>query len=313
MNNKGDAMKRFKASIVCVTVVIVFSMILGSSLCIAEELSSVKIKRIKDAIEKLEDPARSVQRKGYKDIKYIGTATVPYLVKELKRKDIGFESLVLICDILGEYKAKDAVPGLLYDLKHQSYSVQAAACKALGNIGDPVATEPLMKMLKSDEYNVRKEAIDALIHFDDANIPPMVAEFLNDENEEVRRSAVILLDSKLDPATAGAVRKAMSKDKSGSIRMLAARTLGNLTDREAVDILTEAVTEDPVAGVRQETVIALGKIGDKKTVPVLIEALKDDYKDVQLSAANSLITLTGEDYARDHAAWVAWYEQQGEY
>jgi len=304
-------MKKFAAVIAGITLIMVLSMINGSSLCAAEELSSIKIKRIEDAIEQLENPARGVQRKGYKEIKYIGPQSVPYLVKELKNKAIGFESLVLICDILGEYKAKEAVPGLLYNLKSQSFTLQAAACKALGNIGDDAAVEPLIKMLKSEEHSVRKEAIDALINFNNAKIPSVVAGLLKDENEEVRVSAVTLLDNKLDPGTAGAVREAVEKDKANSIRMIAAKTLGGLKDGEAVNILTEVLIEDPGEGVRKETAVALGKIGDQKAVPVLIEALKDDYKDVQLAAASSLTTLTGEDFNRDYEGWSEWYEKQG--
>ena len=288
----------------------VLRMSSATSICEAKELSSIKIKKIEVAIENLESSARGVQRKGYKEIKYIGEETVPFLAKELQNKSVNFESKVLICDILGDFKAKEAIPGLIYNLKNQSFSVRAAACKALGKIGDPSAIAPLMSMLNSEDPHVRVAAVDGLINFDDKTIPPAVAELLKDGSEDVRKSAITLLDDKLDPGTAGVIREALKQDKSSSVRMIAARALGGLKDDKAVDILMETVTEDPSESVRQESVIALGKIGDKKAVPVLIQALNDDYKDVQLGAAGSLVELTGEDFGRDHDKWAEWYAKQ---
>ena len=292
-----------KLRILVFTVLILF---VGAAFYEAEALSSIQIKRIQEAIAKIQNPARGMQRQGYKEIKYIGIDSAPYLSETLKDRAMNFDSRTIICDILGEFKYKEAVPDLIYTLKNESDTVRTAACKALGQIADPSATDALLSMLGDAQPNVRAEALTALINFNDPRIAGEGAKLLSDKDERVRTAAITLLDSKLDPQTVEAVRSALKYDGSPNVRMIAARALGGLKDAGAVDLLTEAIIEDKAQGVREESAGALGKIGDKKAIPVLIEALKDDYKDVQLKAAASLKELTGEDFGRDYNKWLEW-------
>ena len=199
---------------------------------------------------------------------------------------------------------------MIYTLKSKSYTVRAAACKALGKIADPAAIKPLLGMLGDKEEDVRESCVYALISFDDDRIPPKVAKLLEDEVECVRVAAITLLNEKLDPRTAEAIRTALKKDESSKVRQIAVRALGGLKDKDALEILMEVITEDIASFVREECAISLGKIGDKKAIPALIEALKDEYKDTQLRASYSLKDLTGKHFGRDYDGWSSWYETQ---
>ncbi len=275
----------------------------------AEELSSIQLKKIEDAITKLKNPARGIQREGYKDIKYIGTSSIPYLITALMDKAVNFEAKMLFCNILGDFKTSDALSALTYTLKNESVAVRAAACEALGKIGDASAVESLIGMLSDADHPVRSAALNALINFDSPGIALAAGKLLTDANDTVRISAITLLDDKADPATVESIRKAFQDDKTPGVRMIAARALGKLKDINSIGVLMEAVTEDLSEGVRKEVVTALGKIGDKKAIPALIEGLKDDYKDVQIEASGALKKLTGEDFGRDPIAWAEWYKR----
>ena len=294
-----------KMKLLFFTVILVISFM---PFCSAAELSSMEIKNIEKGIEKIKSQARGIQRQGYDELRTIGSETAPYLIELAKDKSANRESRILACNLLGELKAKDAVPALLYVQKNKSYTMRAAACKALGRIAEPATIKPLLGMLDDEEALVRKSTIYALINFDNNIIPPKVTRFLKDKNGSVRFAAITLLSDKLDRRTAEAIRETFLKEKLYEIRLIAAKTLGELKDKGAVDILMEAAIEEPDHFIRKECLISLGKIGDRKAMPALIEALKDDYKDTQLKASYILKDFTGKDFGRDHEKWSSWYK-----
>ena len=280
----------------------------GATTCLAGELSSREIRGITEGIQKIKGNSKGIQGQGYNDLKSIGPAAVPYLIEVLQDKSVSSESDTLVCNLLGDLKAKEAVPELIKALKHRVSTVRIAASQALGVIGDAEAVDPLLDILGDSEADVKKSAVDALINFNENKIPPKVTPLLNDPEEYVRAAAIKLLSEKLDPKTASAVREALKKDKSDNVRLLAVKTLGGIKDKNAVEVLMSALTEDTNRYVREESAIALGTIGDKKAIPALIKALKDPYKDIQLRASYSLKDITGQDFGRDYEKWSSWNE-----
>lgn len=283
-------------------------LLYGAATCSAGELSSRQIKSITEGIQKIKGNSKGVQSEGYSDLKSIGPAAVPYLIEVMQDKSVSSESEALVCNLLGDLKAKEAVPELINALKHRVYTVRVAASQALGVIGDADAVNPLLDMLGDTEMGVRGAAVVALMNFNENKIPPKVASLLNDPEAYVRLAAIKLLNEKMDPKTASAVRDALKKDKSDEVRLLAVKTLGGIRDKDAVDVLMNAIMEDTNRYVREESAIALGKIGDKKAVPALIKALKDPYKDIQLRASYSLKDITGQNFGRDYEKWSSWNE-----
>lgn len=301
-------MKGMKLS-VSITALIAISLFFTMIFCAAAELSSVELRRIKKGIEKIKKSPKGVKWEGYRELRFIGLATVPYLVELLEDKTVDSGTKAMVCDLLGDLKAKEAVPVLIKVLEHKMHTVRAASSRALGVIGDPAAVKPLLGRLGDKEGGVRELATYALMNFNDSTIPPKVAVLLKDNEEYVRLAAIKLLGDKLDPKTTAAIRQAFQSEKIHEIRRLAAKALGDLKDTRSVDMLMKALTyEYTNRFVREECAISLGKIGDKKAIPALIEALKDDYKDIQLRASYSLKNITGKNFGRDHDKWSSWYK-----
>jgi len=300
---------RKKTLFISIGVIGAFLYIIGSVASSWAELSALEIKRIEKAIGKVKSEARGTKGEGYREIQAIGANAGPYLAEALDDKSLTTESRKLICELLGELRVKEGVAPLIYNLKNKTETIRAAACKSLGMIKDPQAIDPLIGMLSDENSWAREEAIYALMEFD-IKTPPAIADLLRDQKDTVRLAAIKFLNKKLDPSTAKAIGEALAKDKSDNVRAIAAKTLGELKDKAAVDILMEVVTEDTYSAARQEAAVALGKIGDQKAISSLIKALKDDYKDIQLSAAQSLKNITGQDFGRDYEKWVAWFEEQ---
>ncbi len=298
-----------RAAILLLVAIFTFTGIFSAAAA-EKQLSSITIKRIKDAIAKLEDPARGVQRKGYRQVKDFGEAAVPYITEELKKKDVNFEAKALMCDICGEIKAKAAVPALIDTIRNPSATVRAAAARALGKIGEAQAVDSLLQATQDKDDQVRAEAIWALNPFGDLRIPPRAVEMLGDGDDTVRLNAAKYLDGHPYTAASGPLREALAGDEFASVRMTAAQALGNLRDDAAVGTLSESLAEDTSEAVRRACAIALGTIKSKKAIPALIAALKDDYKDVQLSAAESLKSITKKDFGRDQKEWNEWYTRK---
>lgn len=64
---------------------------------------------------------------------------------------------------LGKLGAREAVPGLIRNLRAQSDGCRMAAVRALGKIGDPSAIPALLEVAQEDEaMGVRTQAIDSL-------------------------------------------------------------------------------------------------------------------------------------------------------
>jgi len=304
-------MKRVLLSVSILLSITCFAMFALPSFSHAAELSSVEIKKIEEGIKLIKEKGRGKQRKGHRALRSIGPSSASFLIEVLEDKEVNRESKALVCDLLGEFKAKEGVDILIRTLKNKSYTTRAAACKALGNIADRKATKPLLGMLDDDEAEVRAAALYAMVNFDDRKMVDEGIRFLkDDEYDIVRIAAATLLNSKVSPKSISVVRKALIKDRAVKVRRLCANTLGELKKNESVEDLTEALIEDSDNFVREEAAVALGKIGDKRAVGSLIQALKDEYKDVKLRAYYSLKNITGERFERDYNAWMNWYKMQ---
>jgi len=64
--------------------------------------------------------------------------------------------------------------------------------------------------------------------------------------------------------------------------------------------------KSPLPGVRQRAAMVLGTLNDARAVEPLIAVLKDADKRLVSLAAESLKTITGQDFGTDQAKWRAW-------
>lgn len=142
-----------------------------------------------------------------------------------------------------------------------------------------------------------------------------------DPDAGVRAAAVRGLANHGEPRHVPVLIAALT-DADPQVRVEAARGLQRLHDASAVDPLIAAVREPsgPVAiqgeerdpAVRAEAATALGQYAQPRVVEALIAALRDESLAVNIAAAGSLRTLTGQDFGLDHAGWVEWRSAVGD-
>ena len=167
---------------------VIFSL---SAACHAEHPSFAEALQINKAMIMLESRDEFKQEQGYKDVKELGEITIPYLIKALGDKNINFDSRALMCDLLGEWKADKAVTALVGQLDCVSTKVRAAACGALGKIGDPEAVLPLSRVVTDDSsQGVRQVSALALGEIGSDKALPALIIALRDDYKSVQVSAL---------------------------------------------------------------------------------------------------------------------------
>ena len=173
--------------------IIVFLLVFAlSQPCFAAQgVSFTKSLEIDKAVNKLESRDLWTQKQGYLEVKKLGEITVPRLLKALKNKNVSFEATTLMCDLLGEWKAAEAVPELIVLLESASERVRAASCRALGKIGDPQAVLALSKTVTDDpSQGVRQACALALGEIGDKKAVPALINALRDDYRNVQISAL---------------------------------------------------------------------------------------------------------------------------
>lgn len=146
--------------------------------------------------------------------------------------------------------AKDLAVGL----DSKSVFVRAAACEALGKLGDPGVVGPLIRGLGDEYADVREPAHRALVSLGSAAVEPLIAGL----DHRDRR-----------------------------IRAEVCRTLGDLGDSRAAESLILRLS-DSDQYVRQAAQKALGKIGDSLALGALIAMLGDRNDEVRQLARKTL-------------------------
>ncbi len=101
--------------------------------------------------------------------------------------------------------------------------------------------------------------------------------------------------------------------RAGRERDSAINALALLGSKKAVAELLETATQRSQVDNRPRwmAVRALGIVGDPIAVPDLVHLTYHYNQDTRLWAQISLVRLTGENFARDVAAWRQWWDRQG--
>lgn len=103
---------------------------------------------------------------------------------------------------------------------------------------------------------------------------------------------------------------ALLEDEDRYVRFEAARALQRVHSPGVVPVLLTTIQEEeePNADVRVAAAEALGQYPEARVIDGLIGALADRRLAVNHAVRRSLITLTGQDFGVDRAAWVGWVE-----
>jgi hypothetical protein len=123
----------------------------------------------------------------------------------------------------------------------------------------------------------------------------------------VKAAAIRALAHHGDPADAVLIATALD-DEIPYVRNEAAKGLQRLHEEKVVDAIWQRMVIEENSGVHVELAIALGQYPKDSVFQALVLSLEAQQLAVNLAAADSLRTLTGQDHGLDARSWLAWYD-----
>ncbi|MFN0199427.1 MAG: HEAT repeat domain-containing protein [Planctomycetaceae bacterium] len=192
---------------------------------------------IEPLLHLLQDAHENVRLKAVTSLKkYHDPRIVPFLVDCLDDRNEIIQLRAV--DALGEHKASIAVSPLVSKLVvNRSSTVRAAAAKALGDIGDPIAIDKLLDAL-NDEYGVRFKAIVALGQFANPKVLSSLLSLLKDPIPEIRYHVATALSKQENQHAKKGIEQLLN-DNSPMVRRCAAKILADQGDLHAAELLKD--------------------------------------------------------------------------
>jgi hypothetical protein len=128
----------------------------------------------------------------------------------------------------------------------------------------------------------------------------------------VRAASIAALGRHGTPEDAVLIAPWMSPEvtESQNVRWVAAKALQRLHNAEVVEPLIEVLinSADNVGETKAAAAVALGQYPEDRVFQSLMVALDDRRLSVNVDAAQSLATLTGQGFGMDRIAWQRWYD-----
>jgi HEAT repeat protein len=214
----------------------------------------------------------------------VGNPAIPTLLHALGDDDLSVREAA--CRALGDIGDPQAVPHLVQSLADTDRRVVKAACEALGKIGDTQAVPHLVQSLSSTFSSVQAAACRALGRISDSQALPHLVVALQAQQWWVRVAACLALGQIGDPRAIPVLVQALS-DTNGSVRAAACRALGQLDARTSIDNLMELLVDED-AHARCAACIVLGNFRAVQATNRLIVALEDRNPYVRWNAARAL-------------------------
>lgn len=242
---------------------------------------------------------------------------IPLLDKEERRGHIIW--------ILGELKAKAAVPRIRSFASDRNTDLRRCVAFALGNIGDPAGVPELLALFEDRDKNVRIVATQALVKLKPKEALPGLIRLLEDPKSAARDEAIRGLGEIGAPEAIPVLLRILTSDKDLVHQRLAATSLSQLGAREAApgivplldsgDSPTIGIALDALRRLGAEEVVpdiarrmeqfhelpaffgpwvpaaagdAIAELTARKGIPALCSLLDDDSRDVRLGAARLL-------------------------
>ncbi len=145
-----------------------------------------------------------------------------------------------------------------------------AACRALGDLGDPAALQPLVTLLNSDTSS---SAIGAISQLDDPRVAAILLPRLPHRSSD---TIINVCENLRDPACIGIVRE-LAESSEPWTRRKACEALGSIGEVGGLPtLLARAGVEEEDEWVRQSAIEALGGIGDARAIPLLATTVKSE-------------------------------------
>jgi HEAT repeat protein len=242
----------------------------------------------------------------------------------------------LAATLLGTSGSSKVLPTLVRALRDEDPMTRANAALAIGRIGDPRGLAPLLRALAQDLELTKRDMVNTQREYGPSVVTTLPSVFVprsyiirglsNFKTPEVRWTLlnervhvaeevrVAVMDglaqfAEGDPLVQEALLEGL-EDHDAEVRQRAALALVRLENEELAQPLFEALARESDDKVRLMLIRALGKLEDPRVARVCIRVLKVGEGPVQVEALRVLQDRTGQDFGMDHAAWLAWWEQQ---
>jgi HEAT repeat protein len=201
---------------------------------------------------------------------------------------------------------------LLFALGCADANVRQTAAPPPEVVGEDSYTDP---RAQSEALAFLSAEADALEPAEQKRVSAQLAHALSvEENPLIREQVAVALGAyRTEPAMTG-LRTALSDNKA-NVRMAACRALGEQGESgapsatAAVDLLSSALAGDENIDVRLAAARALGRTESPHAVNGLVAALSDADPALRRRAAESLKSVTGEDFDNVDA-WQAYASRQ---
>jgi HEAT repeat protein len=171
------------------------------------------------------------------------------------------------------------------DLSEGTKPVRAAAARALGRIGDPLALEPLLHALRREnDPEVRAEIAFALGILGKADAVPALLQALDSEPDAYTSSEIAIALGRIGGDTSLDALHGLLRSQWGLIRERAIEALALIADDRSIDPLVDRL-EDRDPGVAWRAAYALEKIPGDRQVPALVALLANSPDPMLVRAA----------------------------
>jgi HEAT repeat protein len=193
--------------------------------------------------------------------------------------------------LLGELRAKEAVPALVACLKGNGPRRYAAAW-ALGEIKDPSSIPVLVASLSAANFGVVKASTRALINIGRKATPALVAA-LPASSGRARKAILRSLEDIEDTRAEDAILAVLDSERDPVIQAAAARALAKCGTEKSYGPLQRWLAEGDV-GVKVECAWSLGILQAKPAEPALRKTLEHPDVNVREWSARALENITGD-------------------
>ena len=212
---------------------------------------------------------------------------------------------VTLVRVLGELRAKEAVPAILPYAASDDADLRRVSLFALASIGDPASAEALAKAAQAEAPYDRSYATALYLSFarrlaengDKAKCAEVCRDLIKTrtaprENNVVADALTTLIGAVGDRGLGDALA-AVDSD-SLQLREAALRIAARVPGKAATQRLVAKLKQAP-AETKPAVLLALGRRGDRAVLPDVLAALKDGDKGVRLAAIEAAHQLAPDD------------------
>jgi HEAT repeat protein len=258
------------------------------------------VESVETAVALLEDPTSDSELATW--LESFGAPEVRRALLKMTENDNARARRAAV-EILGEQRAREALPRVRALLVSEEPSDRAAAAGAIGNLGAAEESDKLVVLLADTESSVRRSAAEALRKLGSVQAAPKLIPLLDDKDANVRQAALATLAAFRAPELIPVLRPRL---ESRDLRV--ASTLATLGVKEAVAVLTDILAKDESYESRRAAE-ALRGIEAPEVASALREALSHPDKATRCSAAGALARLGAREAVPLVLEWSRRYDE----